>query len=149
MVPLKYLSNLRRTPEMPLINCETSLQLKWSANYFFFAGAAVNQIPTFTITDTKRYGPVVTLSTQNNIKLIKQLEFCLKRTINWNIYQSKETNQAKNKYLKLVTDSSFQGVNRLFVSSFENEEYQESYKNQYLPNVQIKNYNIMIDGRKF
>ena len=116
---------------------------------FFLCWCWVNQIPTFTITDTKRYGPVVTLSTQNNIKLIKQLEFCLKRTINWNIYQSKETNQAKNKYLKLVTDSSFQGVNRLFVSSFENEEHQQSYKNQYLPNVQIKNYNIMIDGRKF
>ena len=134
---------------MPLINYEISLQLKCSANCFFFTGDAVNQVPTFTVTDTNFYGPVVTLSTQDNIKLIKQLGFCLKRTINWNKYQSKKTNQGKNKYLELVTDSSFQGVNRLFVLSFENEEDQVSYKSQYLPNVQIKNYNIMIDGRKF
>ena len=134
---------------MPLINYEISLQLNWSANCFFFTGDAVNQVPTFTVTDTKLYGPILNLSTQDNIKLIKQLEFCLKRTINWNKYQSKKTNQGKNKYLELVTDSSFQGVNRLFVLSFENEEDQVSYKSQYLPNVQIKNYNIMIDGRKF
>ena len=134
---------------MPLINYEISLQLKWSANCFFFTGDAVNQVPTFTVTDTKLYGPILNLSTQDNIKLIKQLGFCLKRTINWNKYQSKKTNQGKNKYLDLVTYSSFQGVNRLFVLSFENEEDQVSYKNQYLPNVQIKNYNIMIDGRKF
>ena len=140
MVPMKYLSNFWRTLEM---------SVEMVCKLFFFVGDQVNQVPTFTITDTKLYGPVVTLSTQDNIKLIKQLEFCLKRTINWNKYQSKKTNQWKNKYLELVTDSSFQGVNTLFVSSFENEEDQVNYKNQYLPNVQIKNYNIMIDGRKF
>ena len=72
MVPLKYLNNFWRTLEMPLINCEISLQLKWSRNYFIVAGTANNQNPTFQINDTKLYVPVVTLSTQETIKLLKQ-----------------------------------------------------------------------------
>ena len=67
------------------------------------------------MTNTKLYVPVVTLSTQENIKLLKQLEYGFKRTINWNKYQSKKTSQAENRYLVVSIDSSFQGVNRLFV----------------------------------
>ena len=73
MVSLKYLSNSWRTLEMPLINCEISLQLKWSKNCILVAGTTANQNPYFQITDTKLYVPVVTLSTQDNIKLIKRL----------------------------------------------------------------------------
>ena len=82
MVPLKYLSNFCRTLEMPLINCEISIQLKWSKNCILVAGTAANQNPEFKITDTKVYVPVVILSTQDKIKLLKQLESCFKRTIN-------------------------------------------------------------------
>ena len=67
---------------MPLINCEISLQLKWSRNCTLVAGTAANQNPTFQINDTKLYVPVVTLSTQENIKLLKQLQSGFKRTIN-------------------------------------------------------------------
>ena len=56
---------------MPLINCETSLQLKWSSKCIIVAGTANNQNPTFQTNDTKLYVPVVTLSTQENIKLLK------------------------------------------------------------------------------
>ena len=63
MVLLKNLSNFWRTLEMPLINCEISLQLKWSKNFILVAGTAANQRKTFSITDTKLYVPVVTLST--------------------------------------------------------------------------------------
>ena len=84
MVPLKYLSNFWRTLEMSLINCEIILILTWSKNCFLVAGTIANQEPTFTITDTKLYVPVVTLSTQNNVKLLKQLDSDFKRTINWN-----------------------------------------------------------------
>ena len=50
----------------------------------------------FKITDTKLYFPIVTLSTQDNVKLLKQLESGFKRTVNWNKYQSKTTNQVQN-----------------------------------------------------
>ena len=80
---------------MPLINCEISLQLKWSKNCILVAGTAANQNPRFQINDTKLYVPVVTLSTQENIKLLKQLESSFKRTINWNKYLGKTTNQAQ------------------------------------------------------
>ena len=81
MVPLKYLSNFWRTLEMPLINCETSLQLKRPKKCILVAGTANNQNPSFQINDTKLNVSVVTLSTQENIKLLKKLESGLKRTI--------------------------------------------------------------------
>ena len=56
---------------MPLINCEISLHLKWSKKSIVVAGIINNQNPSFQITDTKLYAPVVTLSTQENIKLLK------------------------------------------------------------------------------
>ena len=73
MVPLKYLSNFWRTLEMPLINCKISLPLKWSKNCILVAGTVANQKPYFEIIDTKIYVPVVTLSTEGNVKLLKQL----------------------------------------------------------------------------
>ena len=45
--------------------------LTWSKNCFLVAGTTANQVPTFTVTDTKLYVPVITLSTQNNAKLLK------------------------------------------------------------------------------
>ena len=71
MVPLKHLNNLSRALEIPLINCEVSLELKWTKSYILVAGNAANQNPEFQITDTKLYVPVVTLSIQDNIKLLK------------------------------------------------------------------------------
>ena len=73
---------------MALINCEVNLQLKWSDKCFLVAGTAANQVPIFTITDEKLYVPIVTLSTQDNVKLLNQLESGFQRTINWNKYQS-------------------------------------------------------------
>ena len=70
---------------------------------------------TFAITDTKCYILVVTLSTQDNTKLLQQLKSRLKRSINWNNYQSKVSIGAQNQYLYYLIDASFQVVNRLFV----------------------------------
>ena len=109
--------NFWRTLEMPLTNCEISLQLKWSENCFLVAGTVANQVQTFTITDTKLYVPFVTLSTQDNVKLLKQLESGFKRTINWIKYQSEKTNQAQNRSSDFLFDPSFQRINRLFVLS--------------------------------
>ena len=92
MVPLKYLSNFWRTLEMPLINCEVELILNWSANCVIIYTNVNNQVPTFTITETNLYVPVVTLSTQDNTKLLPQLKSGFKRTISWNKYLSKPQN---------------------------------------------------------
>ena len=70
MVPLKYLINFWKTLEMPLINCEVNLILTWSRNCVIAYGEDANQNATFAITDTKLYVPVVTLSTQDNAKLL-------------------------------------------------------------------------------
>ena len=53
---------------MPLINCEISLQLKWSEESLLVDGTAANEVPEFKTTDSKLYVPVVTLSTQDNVK---------------------------------------------------------------------------------
>ena len=82
MVPLKYLSNFWRTLEMPLINCEANLILTWSSTCILVAANIPNQNATFAITDTKLYVPVVTLSTQENTKLLQQLKSGFKRVIN-------------------------------------------------------------------
>ena len=86
MVPLKYLSNFWRTLEMPLINCEVELLLNWSANCVIIYTDIANQVPTFKIAETNIYLHVVTLSTQDNAKLLPHLKSGFKRTISWNKY---------------------------------------------------------------
>ena len=102
MVPLKYLSNFWKTLEMPLINCEVELILNWSANCVIIYTNVDNQVPTFTITETNLYVPVVTLSTQDNVKLLPQLKLGFKRTISWSKYLAN---------LNHLIEPSFQGVN--------------------------------------
>ena len=51
------------------------------------------QDATFSITDIKRYVPVITLSTENNAKLFEQLKYGFKRAINWKKYQSKKSKE--------------------------------------------------------
>ena len=85
MVTLKYLSNLSRILEMPLINCEINLIITWFDNCVL-SDTNVNQVTKSTITDTKLYGLFVTLSTQDNAKLLQQLESGFKRIINWSKY---------------------------------------------------------------
>ena len=84
---------------------------------------------------------------QEDIKLHKQLEFSFIRTINWNKYLAKSPNQAQNRYLDYLVDPSFQGVNRLFVLSFIDNDGRESHKQYYLPVVELKDYTIMINWR--
>ena len=86
MVPLKYLSNFWRTLEMPLINCDVNLILTWPSTCVIISTDTVNQGATFTMTGTRLYVPVVTLSIQENTKLLQQLKSGFKRVINWNKY---------------------------------------------------------------
>ena len=135
MVPLKYLSNFQTTLEMPLINCEANLILTWSSNCVIVSTNVANQNATFAIKDTKLYVPVVTLSTQDNAKLL-QLKSGFKRVINCNKYLSKSELLTQNPNLNHLVEPSIQGINRT------------SAKGYYLPNVEIKDY-VMINGENF
>ena len=68
-----------------------------------------------------------------------------KTTINWNKCQSKETIKRQNQYLHYLIDPRFQRVNTRFILSFEFNEHRISYKRLFLPAVEIKEYNVMID----
>ena len=149
MVPLAYLSVFWRSLELPLINCEVNLILIWSANCVIVSTNVANQNATFAITDTKFYVPVVTLSTQGNAKLLQQLKSGFKRVINWNKYLSKPELLAQNPNLNHLVEPRFQEVNRLFVLAIENDTQKTSAKGYYLPNVEIKDYNVMINGENF
>ena len=149
MVPLKYLSNFWRTLEMPLINCEINLNLTWSSTCVIVSTNNANQGETFTITDTRLYVSVVTLSTQEKAKLLQQLKSGFKRVINWNKYLSKPHLLVRNPNLNHLVEPSFQGVNRLFVLAFENDAQRTSTRRYYLPTVEIKDYNVMINGENF
>ena len=111
--------------------------------------AAPNQGATFAITDTNLYVPFVTLSTQDNVKLIDQLKSDFKRTINWNKYQSKASIQTQTQYSDFLIDPSFQEVNRLFLLSFEDNVHQTSYNRHFFPTAEIKDNNVTVDEKNF
>ena len=110
----------------------------------------------FQITDTKLYVPVVTLSTENDKKLLEQLKSGFKRTIKWNKYRSQMTIQSNNNNLNYLIDPTFTNVNRLFVLSFERieennvkKDYRDYFSHYYVPKVEIKDFNVLIDGKNF
>ena len=146
MVPLVYLRFFWIRLEIPLINSEVNFILIWSTNCVIFTSNVANQNATFSIVETKLYVPVVNVSTQDNAKLLQQLKSGFKRVINWNKYLSKSELLAQNPNLNYLVEPSFQGVNRLFGLSFENDTQRTSAKGYYLPNVEIKNYNVVVNG---
>ena len=145
MVPLKYLSNFWRTLEMTLISYEINLILIWSEKCVL---SSDTKSTTFAITDAKLYVPVVTLSTPYNAKILQQLKSGYNRTINRNKHQSKVSIQEPNPCLDFLIDPCFQEINRL-VLSFENKDNRTVHTKYYLPTVEIKYYNVMIDGQNF
>ena len=111
-------------------------------------------VATFTITDAKRYVPVVTLKTEDNAKLLKLLSEGFKRPIYWNEYKAiPNKNYNANEEIREKLDSrSIQGVNRLFFFTYirgDNLTAENSYDKYFLPRLKIDNYNIKIDGRNF
>ena len=94
---------------MPLINCEIELILDLSENCVIIYTNIANQVPLFTVTETNLYVPVVTLSTQDNSKLLPQLRNGFNRTITWNKYLEKPELLAQNANLNHLIEPSFQG----------------------------------------
>ena len=92
---------------MPLTNWEVELILNWSASCVIIHTNVNNQVPTFTITETNLYVPAVTLSTQDNEKLLPQLKSGFKRKISWNKYLAKPELLAQNANLNYLIDQAF------------------------------------------
>ena len=124
---------------MPLINCLIHLELNWTKDSVISAIADT----TFKITNTKLYVPIITLSSKDNVKLVKLLEEGFKRPVYWNDYQTKiETRDLKsNNLTRFPLDAFFQGVRRLFVLAFDNNDNgakkieRNSYTKYFLPRV--------------
>ena len=121
---------------MPLINCAVNLILTWSENCVLVSTNVANQNATFEIIDTKLYVPVVTLSIQ--YKLLQQLKSVFRRVIIWNKYLSKSELLTQNPNLNHLVEPSFEGVNRFYVLSFENNTQRANAKGFHIPNAEIK-----------
>ena len=132
---------------MPLISWEVNVILNWSENCIVVFTNNANQGATIAINETKIYVPVVPLSTHGNAKLLQQLKSGFKRVISWNKYLSKPELLPQNPCLNHLVEPSFRGMNRLFVLAFGDHAQRTSNKVCYLPNVEIKDYNVMIDGK--
>ena len=171
VVPLKnyHQSNFMFNLDFLLINSEIELVLKWTevcvltekATREFKAAEdgppALDEVPAinrqknlkFSVIDCKLYVPVVTLQTEYQNQLYKDLKTGISIDFKWNKYRSEMINQTTTNNLNFLIDSTFNNVNRLFVLAFPNEEDRRSFLKYYTPTVEIKDYNVIIDGEPF
>ena len=141
---------------MPLKNCKVYLELNWTEDCIL---SSARNSAKFAITDAKLHVPIVNLSTKDNANLTKQLNEGSKRSVYWN---SDETKPAKvtEKGISLyeLLNASFQGVKGFIIAyaiaapvSDNPADDTAGIKNNkcFLPRGEIKNYNVLIDGRNF
>ena len=168
MVPLKYISSFCRSLELPLINTKLYIQLNYTKNSVILTADGES---TFKITKTELYIPVVTLNTEDNNKINQLLDTEFKRTVYWNQYKSKIEDAVQpynNNYKRNLLDIAIPGINRLLVMGFNdnvenidpdnpddppdddvNRLERDDHRKYFLPRVDIKDYNVLIDGRNF
>ena len=150
-----------------LTNSETELILKWTdvltenvireelpADDDPAAKPAVNAVNKpkdlkFSVTDCKLYVPVVTLQKEYQNQFYKDLKTGISIDFTWIKYRSQMINQIATNNLNFLIDRTFNNVNRLFVVAFPNEEDRRSFSKYYTPTVEIKDYNVIIDGEPF
>ena len=160
-IPLKYLGNFWRALNMPLISCEISLELKWNKN------CAITRLQerkddgppvvrddsptgsTLAINDCKLYIPIVTLSKDDEIKILTNLTSGFTRKIIWNKYRSQMSTEEENNNLNILIDPTFTNVNRLFVLAYQTADARQSFHQFYLPKVMVKDYNVIIEELAF
>ena len=165
-IPLKYLGNFWRALNIPLISCEVPLELKWNRNCVITslerrqvdAGPPIvrDNAPTdatLAIDKCKLYIPAVTLSKDDEIKLLTNLKSGFKRETKWYKYRSQMSTEAANNNLNILIDPTFTNVNRLFVLAYEvdnnDNDNRQSFSQFYLPRVIVKDYNVIIDKLVF
>ena len=127
-IPLKYLGNFWRALNIPLISCEVSLELRWNKNCVItsleqrnIGGGNRDNAPagaTLAINNCKLYVPAVTLSKDDDFKLLTNLKSGFKREKIWNKYRSQMTTEAINNNLNILIDPTFTNVNKLFVLAY-------------------------------
>ena len=149
------------------INCKLEVSLKWIENCVLTtveidanADATGADGATLEVSDAEVYVPVVTLSAERNVKLVKQLNEGFKRPV-----FSKKYKVIDNKVVEIAAanaekqkrewlDSSYQWLKRLFVLAYDNTASNgqvsvDSFKKYFLQRVKIENYRVKIDGRNF
>ena len=147
---------------MPLISCPISLELKWDKNCVITSleerqvdvGPPVvrDDSPTgatLAINDCKLYIPVVTLSKDDEIKLLTNLKSGFTREIEWNKYRSQMSTEEENNNLNILIDPTFTNVNRLFVLTYQTADDRHSYSQFYLPKIMVKDFNVIVDKLAF
>ena len=139
---------------MPLIKSKVYLELNWIEDCIL---SNVGNSAKFEITDAKLHVPIVILSTKDSVNLTKQLNEGFKRSVYCNSYETKPAKLIeKGKNLYKLLNALFQGVRRLFVLAYviargtANDEADiKNNRKYFLPRGEIKNYNVLIDGRNF
>ena len=159
-IPLKYLGNFWRALNIPLISCEVSLELKLN-KICVITSKEERQVDTgppvvngtttgATLSIIKCELPGVTLSKGDEVTLLTNLKSGSKREIIWNKYRLQITTEAINNNLNILIDPTFTNVNRLFVLAYgQNNNDRQSFSRFYLPNVMVKDYNVIIDKLAF
>ena len=159
-IPLKYLGNFWRALNTPLISCEVSLELKWNKNCIITSiqreinldggNTEASTGASLTINDCKLYIPVVTLSKDDEIKLLlTNLKSGFTREIILNKYRSRVSTKATNNNLNVLIDPTFTNVNRLFVLAYQTADDRQSFSQFYLTKIMVKDFNVIIDKLAF
>ena len=169
VAPLKNISNFMFNLDFLLINSEIELIFKWIEDCVLPEKATREELPAcddpaaepavnainrpkhlkFCVTDCKLYVPVVTLQTEYQNQLYKDLKTGISIDFTWIKYRSQMINQTVTNNLNFLIDPTFNNLNRLFVLAFPNEEDRRSFSKYYTPIVEIKDYNVIIDGEPF
>ena len=169
VVPLKNISNFMFNLDVLSINSEIELILKWTEDCILTEKAIREELPAgddpaadpaansinrpkdlkFSVTDCTFYVSVVTLQTEYQNQLYKDLKTGISIDFSMNKYRSQMINQTATNNLNVLIDPTFNNVNRLFVLAFPNEEDRRSFSKYYTPTVEIKDYNVIIDGEPF
>ena len=136
-----------------------SLELKWDKNCIITTqqigrdldggNTAAPMGATLAINNCKVYVPIVTLSKDDEIKLLTNLKSGFTREIEWNKYRSQVSTEAINNNVNILIDPTFTNVNRLFVLAYQTADDRKSFSQFYLPRVMIKDYNVIIDKLAF
>ena len=166
----QYLSNIQRSLDLLLINCEIELDFWFWQDCVNFKIPRTTEIPanpagspctgcvlqtlvtgaTFQINSTKLFVPVVTLSINYAIKFLENLKQGFKRTISWNKYRSEVATQTKNN--NYMIEPTLRNINGLFVLSFRlrrSMPARNTFNRHYLPFVEVKDFNVLINNKSF
>ena len=135
-----------------MINTKLYIELNYTKNSIILTIDASDS-SKFKIAKPELYVPVVTLNTEDNEKLNQLLDTEFKRTVYWNEYKSKieDVTQLPNNtvFKRTLLDAAIPGVNRLFVAAFTDGAIRTNHRRYFLPSTNIRDYNILIDGRNF